>query len=605
MSFVLFGISILTISLLLLTRHAQVVIESSVAQSIQFQQARVDAVARFFTESGSSSVVRLADSMEAHRYMLDQNLDDLKVISRWMESIVSASMDHYRVEMYDTQGKVILSYFSSPQKFIRQDQTSVGMVRLSSKVLQENVFNRYFPIVPASQYHFSDHPNIKVMLVLAPIFKDGYGHIAGYVGLYVNVDLLLKVMTTNNTLDLFVADKNNNLIDASIPNANAIWLHLINNPQANDYVAKERRLVRYPIEGINNGQGLVLYSRAAKSFLVERENEIRQDIVNIAFVVFVFSIVFGLLLAVSPSRVVTRLHRVSKERNQYLKIMDQYVPVLETDLHGVITNCNNAFAIISGYPKGQLVGQRASVLSFSSDRAQSQDMWDTLTRRLPWQGEFHNVTLDGREFWLFSTVIPIYHDGKVTGYMSVSTDKTEKKRLELLAEMDSLTKLYNRAKLDKCLAQEQSRARRYGTYFSIILLDVDLFKQVNDTYGHLIGDKVLHQLAIMLNHSTRITDEVGRWGGEEFMIVCPETDLEQAEIVAEKVRKAVEEYEFPEAGNITVSLGVAMYEAPLDLQRTIAEADCYLYEAKKLGRNRVASRLSKVTSLKTVGKARS
>ena len=109
----------------------------------------------------------------------------------------------------------------------------------------------------------------------------------------------------------------------------------------------------------------------------------------------------------------------------------------------------------------------------------------------------------------------------------------------------------------------------------------------------------------MLNHSTRITDEVGRWGGEEFMIVCPETNLEDAEVVAEKVRKAVEDYEFPEVGSITVSLGVAMYEAPLELQRTIAEADLYLYEAKKLGRNRVASRLSKVTSLKTVGKARS
>lgn len=605
MSFVLFGISILTISLILLTRNAQSVVQQSVKQTIAFQQNRAEVVARFFTESGAGSVVRLADSTEAHRYMLDKNLDDFKVVSRWMESIVSSSLEHYRVELYDSEGKVELAYFSSPQKFIRRDQLSVGVTRLPAPILHENLFNRYFPIVSASQYHFPDKPDTKVMLVLAPIFKDAYGNIAGYVGLYVNVDLLLKVMTTNNTLDLFVADKNNNLIYSSIPNANAIWLHLINNPQANDYVAEERKLVGYPIRGINNGQGLVLYSRAARSFLAERKNEIHQDIINISFVVLVFSIMFGLLLAVGPSRVMARLHRVSKECNQYLKMMDQYVPVLETDLHGVITNCNNAFAMISDYSKEQLVGQRASVLSFSSDSCQSRDMWDTLKRRLPWQGEFHNVTSTGREFWLFSTVIPTYHEGKVSGYMSVSTDKTEKKRLELLAEMDSLTQLYNRAKLDKCLVQEQSRSRRYGTRFAIILLDVDLFKQVNDTYGHLIGDKVLHQLAIMLNHSTRITDEVGRWGGEEFMIVCPETNLEDAEVVAEKVRKAVEDYEFPEVGSITVSLGVAMYEAPLELQRTIAEADLYLYEAKKLGRNRVASRLSKVTSLKTVGKARS
>ncbi|MCA2018501.1 diguanylate cyclase [Vibrio tritonius] len=608
-SFFLFAVCILSVSLYLLSRHAESFIQNSIDESTQFQQNRVDMVARYFMEAGTMPVQSVAGSIELHRYFMHHNNDDLLTVSHWMATSVSSSTSQYRAELYDPKGNVLVAYYTNRFNHVRQDTLSVGHSRFEPNSLHWAKGQReyYSPVTSSQDYSFPDHPNNHVMLVLSPVKKAGFGEVIGYVGLFLDMDMLLRVMTTNNALDLFVVDKQGFLIASSTGDnqhnskslrfTTAVGLPAsISNKQLHDI-----GWASHSVAAINNNQGITLYSRAAQSFLDERNEEIHDYIIDISLVVLLFSAVFGSLLAISPSRMVSSLKRVSKERNQYLKIMDQYVPVIETDLLGVVTNCNTAFSILSEYPREDLIGQRASILSFGQNTHQSSDMWDTLSRRLSWQGEFHNVTRSGREFWLFSTVIPIYKNGKLTGYMSVSTDKTEKKRLELLAEMDSLTEIYNRAKLDKCLAQEQARSRRYGTFFSVIMLDVDFFKRVNDTYGHLTGDKVLHQLAIMLNNSTRVVDEVGRWGGEEFMIVCPETTLQDAEILAEKVRASVESFTFPEVGRITVSLGVAMYEAPLELERTIAEADFYLYEAKKLGRNRVASRLSKITSLKTVG----
>ena len=159
------------------------------------------------------------------------------------------------------------------------------------------------------------------------------------------------------------------------------------------------------------------------------------------------------------------------------------------------------------------------------------------------------------------------------------------KELEKLSQTDQLTKLYNRHKLHQVFASEINRSDRFEEIFGIILLDIDLFKNVNDTYGHNIGDLVLKEMSHILKDNIRVSDTLGRWGGEEFLIVIPQTDIEGARILAEKLRKEIENHHFSTVGKLTASFGVACYRKSDDENSIVKRADEALYKAKALGRN--------------------
>lgn len=161
------------------------------------------------------------------------------------------------------------------------------------------------------------------------------------------------------------------------------------------------------------------------------------------------------------------------------------------------------------------------------------------------------------------------------------------RELQVLSTTDQLTGLDNRMKLDEVLMTEVTRAQRYQTVFSLILVDLDHFKQVNDTHGHQVGDQVLVRLAEILRASGRQSDVVGRWGGEEFLIVCPQTDLEGARTHAEHLCTTIAATYLPVVGHKTASFGVAAYRSGDDEETLLRRADDALYCAKESGRNRV------------------
>jgi diguanylate cyclase (GGDEF)-like protein len=164
----------------------------------------------------------------------------------------------------------------------------------------------------------------------------------------------------------------------------------------------------------------------------------------------------------------------------------------------------------------------------------------------------------------------------------------EKNRLlEVLAVTDKLTGLYNRRKLDELLDEELVRARRYEVKVSIIMLDIDHFKRVNDTYGHGVGDDVLVGMATVLRENTREADALGRLGGEEFVVVCRHCDAEACLSAATKLREAIAAHHFPVVGQVTSSLGLASCRADDTAATLLARADAALYRAKAAGRNRV------------------
>ena len=165
---------------------------------------------------------------------------------------------------------------------------------------------------------------------------------------------------------------------------------------------------------------------------------------------------------------------------------------------------------------------------------------------------------------------------------------TKANKLEEKASFDFLTKLYNRSKFNSFLDYEISKANRYKEqYLSVLLVDIDYFKNVNDTYGHLVGDNILQEVSKILTICSRDTDIVARWGGEEFILMLPQTNIEQAYLVAQKLRATVEKHKFDEVKHITCSIGVAQFHKNETKETLFKRVDDALYKAKKAGRNRV------------------
>jgi diguanylate cyclase (GGDEF)-like protein len=166
-------------------------------------------------------------------------------------------------------------------------------------------------------------------------------------------------------------------------------------------------------------------------------------------------------------------------------------------------------------------------------------------------------------------------------------------RAEELSITDGLTGVYNYRYLRSALDKEVARARRFREKFAIIMLDVDHLKEYNDVHGHLRGSEVLRRLAQVVMGELRTSDVIAKYGGDEFVIILPQTDREGARTLAERIRAAVEVHEFPgeeEGMRITSSMGIAQFPEDGELTRDLLEsADNALYDAKRSGRNRVAA----------------
>jgi diguanylate cyclase (GGDEF)-like protein len=187
----------------------------------------------------------------------------------------------------------------------------------------------------------------------------------------------------------------------------------------------------------------------------------------------------------------------------------------------------------------------------------------------------------------------------VGGYISslrqnLSISKSEQaKSIEIIREMairDVLTSLYNRRHVLELLDHEKNRSSRGGGIFCLAIMDIDHFKNVNDTYGHLVGDAVLQAVANTMKTTMRNTEYCARYGGEEFLIVLTQTNINGALIGAERVRANIEKIPFPDIDSnlkITVSIGLSEYKMREDIEKVIARADEALYRAKNGGRNRV------------------
>jgi len=165
--------------------------------------------------------------------------------------------------------------------------------------------------------------------------------------------------------------------------------------------------------------------------------------------------------------------------------------------------------------------------------------------------------------------------------------KTRSEKFKILSETDPLTGIYNKGKFNQVLEEELKKVKRYGRPLGVILFDIDHFKKINDTYGHQVGDYVLKTIAKLVKENIRDTDTFARWGGEEFVILAPETDLNGLKTLAEKLRKIIENHDFEPVKKVTSSFGITEAVPEDTTDTVIKRADEALYLAKERGRNRV------------------
>jgi diguanylate cyclase (GGDEF)-like protein/PAS domain S-box-containing protein len=284
-----------------------------------------------------------------------------------------------------------------------------------------------------------------------------------------------------------------------------------------------------------------------------------------------------------------------KEIDKLSKVVEQIDDsVLITDKKGTITYANKAFCDQTGYTEDDVLGRTPRVLkSGKYDDTFYKKLWTTILRGDIYKGTLINKKKNGDIFYEKKTISPLKDDqDNLIGFVSSGKDVTLEtmmhNEMEALASTDKLTGIYNRHKFEELFSLEAERTRRFASPLSLILLDIDHFKSVNDTFGHDVGDDVLKHLSSIIKSNIRQIDIFARWGGEEFLILSPGTNLAEVKIFAEKLRLAIENATFPTIEKVTVSIGLSEFDVDDTFSNLFKRADKALYYAKNNGRNQVS-----------------
>lgn len=295
------------------------------------------------------------------------------------------------------------------------------------------------------------------------------------------------------------------------------------------------------------------------------------------------------------TRDITQRKQAEEELLKLSKAVEQSLnAVVITDIHGNIDYVNKAFTETTGYCSEEVIGKNPRFLQSSkTSPSLYKEMWNKLLQGEKWEGEFINCNKDGEEYIQSVIITPIVDkNGRTTHYMAIEEDVTEKKRSEeriyFLANFDPLTELPNRSQMEDHLNYTISLARRNNGHFALMFLDLDHFKDINDTLGHKIGDELLIKLSHRLKSVLREEDTLSRQGGDEFILLLPGSDAHAASIISQKLLEAVSKpftvghYKL----SVTISIGIALYPNDGTSMETLSKnADAAMYRSKQEGRN--------------------
>ncbi len=300
--------------------------------------------------------------------------------------------------------------------------------------------------------------------------------------------------------------------------------------------------------------------------------------------------------------------------NEYKKAVDESSIVSKTTPKGVITYVNQQFCKISGYAEDELLGHAHNIIRHPDMPSDAfREMWETIKNKKIWKGVVKNLKKDGSFYIVDTTIVPIIDmDGDIVEFIGIRHDITEleqaKEQLKLLnfsmkkkvnelydmtqnleqqASTDGLTGIFNRYKFDEVFEIEIKKAKLNSSELCLILFDIDHFKDINDTFGHSVGDGVLSDVAKIVSQNIKRGDIFARWGGEEFAVLAVSTPLDGCMLLADKLRSELEQSNFGFSQKVTASFGVAYFVHGDTPEEMLKRADVALYRAKKSGRNKI------------------
>lgn len=287
----------------------------------------------------------------------------------------------------------------------------------------------------------------------------------------------------------------------------------------------------------------------------------------------------------------------SNDSMKYVELVDKNVLTSSTNLHGVITYASDAFCKLSQYTKEELIGSNHNIIKHPDmEEDVFKDLWKTIKNGKVWRGEIKNQKKDGTFYWVDSTITPDYDLFRnMIGYTAIRSDITLKKEFERNSITDMLTGLFNRRHFEKSFPEQLNISKRNNNFLIFTLMDIDHFKQYNDTYGHQEGDRALQKVSGALKNTLHRTGDMSfRLGGEEFGMLYQVNEKEGALTIANSAKDAIENLQIPHIKNsaseyVTISMGLCIIDrnSEIDMETIYKQADDALYEAKESGRNKI------------------
>ena len=508
---------------------------------------------------------------------------------------------HNVVDIYGVDSADFLSGKRTHDEFIHKDDLVQfqNEAKQLSKVINDEYIYEPYRVVRKDKIIWVNH--------ITKIIRKDDGQVSHYYGYLTDItiqkELYNKLETTQNIFDSMFHNSFHSIIlldnNAKVLKSNKTILSLLNIKEQDIFSSYFWDIPLWNLENEKvRIKKQILDLIKNKNFLNDKYSFNLDE--HKKYLNFSFSPILNdkkeLLYIKCEGQDITEKEETRQSLEQYIKIVNENILISITDKDGFILDLSDAYCKFTGYDKNELIGKTHKLFKYKdNDDYVFKELWTTIKKGKLWKGEHQNIKKDGSVFWVENSITPnLDQKGNIIGYTSIYNDITDKKEISELLITDYLTKIYNRRHFNTVFDIELKRSKRDKKNFVLMILDIDYFKQYNDTYGHDAGDKALYSVANALKYTLkRSEDFLFRLGGEEFGIITSGVDKEGVLILAEKLRESIINLQIEHTGsfindNLTISIGIKVVEFNSDLiENDIYKlADKALYEAKERGRNK-------------------
>ena len=558
---------------------------------------KIQTILKSAIENMDETVKSLATNKTVLEYINTNNTHAEEELEQIFMAVVGSQKEIMQARLISKNGKEIIR--------IDRNKNDDVPFAISKDKLQDKSDRDYFKILSKMNEQLIWHSkmdlnieNGKVEIPYNPVFRTAIplfnnNEFSGMVIVNMHITNLFSAVGKSSAFEHYIIDKDNNFI-----------LHPNDEFSFNKYKNIERNInVDFP-NGLN-ADGIfsfsidnVLHNGDKATFILKTKNLYKTTLLDskiytsfwVALITIILSFILSIYVSRNPVKLQMALLKAHEKLSEFTTIVDNYIITATTKKDSTIINVSSAFVKSSGYSKEELIGEKMHIIRHpDEDENKFKELWQTVSSGKIWDGEIRNKNKNGEDYWLQQHIVPTFDENNnIETLVSLGTDITAKKELEKMASVDKLTNIYNRRMIDNFLKQEIEIEKRHSNGLSVILIDIDHFKDVNDTYGHQMGDMVLSKIAELISINSRKSDIQGRYGGEEFIVICPQTTCKEALVLAQKIRISVENYKFEQIGTKTISLGISAFEKNDTEESLVKKADIALYQAKNGGRNRAS-----------------